>query len=584
MRISRLLTGKATGLIKLKSDIIDGKLDFYNLDFEFIRIDSSKLEMVERVILHDFKIKPFAEIKNQSVELTYEKVKYILELDHAVINNLEIVERVTTTNNEKYVKFAGDIFSEISYSKIEDKLQDRVSDEKEINITLDSTKEKVLTPKPTKSGSFSPAYDSDSNSNKAGGCFHNRNYSDLKSFYKVNSSYLRERQQIQKTKNKEYWSKQSRKRKEYFNSDFSPFRNLATSFLNSLSLLVSILVLILIALRTFEKPFSLSLFWEYISIVGIAGTILFGWFISPFKSTFRGRSLRWFSLLLTIVLIFTSDVFNFNNWDDYEYDRDREDDTEIIEDTPIEDESVDDSDENQPDDKPRSEKVIKRSLKWNDFSFNSFDEEFKTSVSDYQDGREYLNNLNIQYSGRDFWSRLYLNVYRHESKKNKYILQMYKNLKPIQENKTLSQKEKLEAIITSVQEIPYYLIHENSCSIDASRSSFSRDYHSKNQPCESSKKFGLALPSEFSANFKGDCDTRSLYLFMVLKMLGYDAAILISEAYAHAILGINIPGQGKYIRHRGKKYLTVETTAKGWKIGQLPPNVGDTRKWSVALN
>ena len=47
----------------------------FNLDFEFIKVDSSKLELVEQVVLHQFKIKPFSELRNQNVELTYEKVK-----------------------------------------------------------------------------------------------------------------------------------------------------------------------------------------------------------------------------------------------------------------------------------------------------------------------------------------------------------------------------------------------------------------------------------------------------------------------------------------------------------------------------
>ena len=58
MKISRLLTGKSTGLIKLKSDNVDGKVNFYNLDFEFIKVDPSKLEVVDKVVLHNFKIKP----------------------------------------------------------------------------------------------------------------------------------------------------------------------------------------------------------------------------------------------------------------------------------------------------------------------------------------------------------------------------------------------------------------------------------------------------------------------------------------------------------------------------------------------
>ena len=48
--------------------------------------------------------------------------------------------------------------------------------------------------------------------------------------------------------------------------------------------------------------------------------------------------------------------------------------------------------------------------------------------------------------------------------------------------KKLNKRQKLDAIITSVQEIPYYLVHENSCSVDANRSSFSYDYHRSGQP------------------------------------------------------------------------------------------------------
>ena len=227
--------------------------------------------------------------------------------------------------------------------------------------------------------------------------------------------------------------------------------------------------------------------------------------------------------------------------------------------------------------------VIKRSLSWNDFQNLNYNEDFKTSVKDYNDGKQYLSRLNIAYTGKDFWTRLYANVVRHESKKNKYIKKMYSELLP-QNNKSLSRREKLDAIITSVQEIPYYLVHEGSCSQSARQSSFSREYHLKGEPCLASKKYGLALPSEFSANFKGDCDTRSLFLYMFLKQIGYDVAILVSEAYGHAILGVNIPGSGKYVKYRGKRYLTLETTSKGWKIGQLPPNCNDTRKWRVALN
>ena len=145
-------------------------------------------------------------------------------------------------------------------------------------------------------------------------------------------------------------------------------------------------------------------------------------------------------------------------------------------------------------------------------------------MKDYNDGKQYLSRLNIAYTGKDFWTRLYANVVRHESKKNKYIKKMYSELLP-ENNKSLSRREKLDAIITSVQEIPYYLVLKEVVLKCKTKLIFKR-ISSKGEPCLASKKYGLALPSEFSANFKGDCDTRSLFLYMFLKQIGYDVAIL----------------------------------------------------------
>jgi len=581
MRISHLLHGKATGLIRLKGSLIDGKNDFYQLNFEHIKVNKSSIERVDDIFLDEFKIKPFAEIKNQKIQLNYINENYIIEIDRGIINNLKLLEKIVTTTNEKYCKFEGDFFSEISYVKIEEKIK---IEKKEIkpDIKLDQKSKPTIIQSQNKGGCFS----SNSNARKEGGCFGNdKNIRDLRSFYKVNSNYVKEQQEANSLKRKQYWSEKSKKRKEYLNSDFSPNRTLGNSFLNSLSLLIVILGFLITSFYAFKNSSSEDFYVAIAAIIGFLFLIPLGWFISPFRSKFSGRIMRWIATILALIVLFIGISYILPTNDDYEYDRDREDDTEIIEDNLIEDEDrKDKEDEAQEEENPKTEKVIKRTLKWKDFSSNSFNEEFKTSISDYNDGRKYLDQLNIQYSGINFWTKLYYNVVQHEASKNKYIRKMYKDLEPIVVNKKLNRRQKLDAIITSVQEIPYYLVHENSCSVDASRSSFSYDYHRSGQPCVSSKKYGLALPSEFSANFKGDCDTRSLFLYMFLKQLGYDTAILISEAYGHAILGVNIPGQGKYVKHKGKKYLTLETTSKGWKIGQLPPSCNDTRKWRVALN
>ena len=609
MNINNLIYGEAHGLIKLDSSSIDGKNDFYNLVFDHIKVENVKVERVDKINLKQFNLKPFANVFDQKVEFSYNEVQYNFTFDEIVLNNLEIEENITTISNEKYCKFKGNFYSNIQFIEIEKqqpKKEEVVLSKKNIvseSKTESEKVEKTILESDGNGGCFGRSNKSETKNldtqEKKAGCFSNsENYNDVKKFYKVNSDYLKTEKEKSSNLRKQYWANQKKVRQEVYNRNYSPFRNISSSFLNTLSLLVCFVGLIILTLLFLNSSNSNETTLASIGLIALSILLLLGWFLPAVSTTFRGRILRWIATIFSLFILFVTISSLLTNVDDYDYDRDREDDTEIIDDTLIpndDDEKVildpdksdtegnDNSDQNKEDKNPTTEKVIKRSLSWNDFQNLNYNEDFKTSVKDYNDGKQYLSRLNIAYTGKDFWTRLYANVVRHESKKNKYIKKMYSELLP-ENNKSLSRREKLDAIITSVQEIPYYLVHEGSCSQSARQSSFSREYHLKGEPCLASKKYGLALPSEFSANFKGDCDTRSLFLYMFLKQIGYDVAILVSEAYGHAILGVNIPGSGKYVKYRGKRYLTLETTSKGWKIGQLPPNCNDTRKWRVALN
>ena len=595
MNINNLIYGEAHGLIKLDSSSIDGKNDFYNLVFDHIKVENVKVERVDKINLKQFNLKPFANVFDQKVEFSYNEVQYNFTFDEIVLNNLEIEENITTISNEKYCKFKGNFYSNIQFIEIEKqqpKKEEVVLSKKNIvseSKTESEKVEKTILESDGNGGCFGRSNKSETKNldtqEKKAGCFSNsENYNDVKKFYKVNSDYLKTEKEKSSNLRKQYWANQKKVRQEVYNRNYSPFRNISSSFLNTLSLLVCFVGLIILTLLFLNSSNSNETTLASVGLIALSILLLLGWFLPAVSTTFRGRILRWIATIFSLFILFVTISSLLTNVDDYDYDRDREDDTEIIDDTLIpndDDEKVildpdesdtegnDNSDQNKEDKNPTTEKVIKRSLSWNDFQNLNYNEDFKTSVKDYNDGKQYLSRLNIAYTGKDFWTRLYANVVRHESKKNKYIKKMYSELLP-ENNKSLSRREKLDAIITSVQEIPYYLVHEGSCSQSARQSSFSREYHLKGEPCLASKKYGLALPSEFSANFKGDCDTRSLFLYMFLKQIGYDVAILVSEAYGHAILGVNIPGSGKYVKYRGKRYLTLETTSKGWKIGQLP--------------
>ncbi|HPA71173.1 MAG TPA: hypothetical protein PKY31_02825 [Spirochaetota bacterium] len=74
----------------------------------------------------------------------------------------------------------------------------------------------------------------------------------------------------------------------------------------------------------------------------------------------------------------------------------------------------------------------------------------------------------------------------------------------------------------------------------------------------------------------GDCDTKSLLMVLLLQTCGYDAVVLDSYRYHHAMAAVHFPGMdGVTVDHRGKSYLVIESTYPNWNIGQLPQQYTD---------
>lgn len=88
---------------------------------------------------------------------------------------------------------------------------------------------------------------------------------------------------------------------------------------------------------------------------------------------------------------------------------------------------------------------------------------------------------------------------------------------------------------------------------------------------------------EFLHTLKGDCDTRTVLLYGLLKGLGYSPKIANSEFYLHSMLLLDIPSRGEYLVENGKRYYFWETTAAGWQSGQLPPRFSQKKHWEIVL-
>lgn len=225
---------------------------------------------------------------------------------------------------------------------------------------------------------------------------------------------------------------------------------------------------------------------------------------------------------------------------------------------------------------------LSHNLNWDDNYKNHYSGEFRVR-KDYFDIVKIQRNL-IEPTGAGFTDQFHY-IYQQMIKQNKNYLDsvilVYAN---IGRKNHLDNKMFADMIVTSVQHIPYCLVHDlTHDAADNQYGGFITEYHRSGGPCLPEIKFGIQAPTEFMANLKGDCDTRSVFLYYILSKLGYSVVVLGSEHYSHAILGISGNYNGDCVKYNGLNYYVWETTASGYTPGIIASKVGNMRYWEVVL-
>lgn len=87
----------------------------------------------------------------------------------------------------------------------------------------------------------------------------------------------------------------------------------------------------------------------------------------------------------------------------------------------------------------------------------------------------------------------------------------------------------------------------------------------------------LSPPAALAAG-KGDCDSLGLTYVILLHHLGFDAILLVSSEYAHAVAGVNVPGSGWRYPFEGRSYLAAEMTAQV-DLGLIDSRQADPGGW-----
>ena len=220
-------------------------------------------------------------------------------------------------------------------------------------------------------------------------------------------------------------------------------------------------------------------------------------------------------------------------------------------------------------------------LKWKDLEDNRYvgkysiyKDELALSVTNIKK----LKTLNLS-----SFRSVYVKIYEEDKK---YFGSIYSMLDSIRLNKRQNKLQFANTIVSMVQSIDYVLILEEDCNDpEVLRNNQIRQMKLTGVPCEGYAPFGIKTPTQFLSNLKGDCDSRTLILYTILKHFNYDVAIINSDYYGHSMLGLNIQGaNGVFKAYYGRKYYFWETTSKGFGIGQLPKETGELNYWKIEIN
>jgi hypothetical protein len=228
---------------------------------------------------------------------------------------------------------------------------------------------------------------------------------------------------------------------------------------------------------------------------------------------------------------------------------------------------------------------ISHLVKWVSYDSTPFQVVLSARVADIQSSAQFHAAFQIS-SERSAWKEIFTGI---EQKDKDGLHEVHAAFDSIRQVNSLNEKQFAEMMVSAVQSIPYFLVTGSDCEAAAYSDPFVRDFlrTCKQDCCVGNAKFGIRTPLEFLADLKGDCDTRALFLYALLKHFGFDVALMTSEHYRHAAIAVHFkdesPVDGSIIQISGKNYYPWETTNKGFLPGVLPEQCNDLNYWNIVL-
>ncbi len=217
---------------------------------------------------------------------------------------------------------------------------------------------------------------------------------------------------------------------------------------------------------------------------------------------------------------------------------------------------------------------------WKDSYGQNFETDLIIRQADFKKLQYGNAHFAPQYRG-NFWGQLY--DYMDNTNVTSLDI-LLENFSKINSELNLDQMQFADMVVSCIQDIPYSYVLQESCEEAIINENSIRNLLNRCPDCcLGNILYGVQNPTSFIQNLKGDCDTRTVIIYSILKHFNYDVAILNSDFYLHSVIGLNLPSTGLNKLYNGKKYVVWETTSKNYPIGQLSSTMDEMQNWNVVI-
>lgn len=234
--------------------------------------------------------------------------------------------------------------------------------------------------------------------------------------------------------------------------------------------------------------------------------------------------------------------------------------------------------------KGKPDTLINHFIRWKGYDSVVYETTLSVTTTDLKESNERRNSFELG----GFYNSL-SPVYSYlENSDQSGLTRVYEAFDSIRSTNTLNGIAFAEMVVSCIQSVPYYLVVDQYCDPDYYNDDFISKFlqQCNSECCIGNMKFGVRSPIEFISDLKGDCDTRALIIYSILKRFNYNVALLTSQYYKHALVAVNFENEtvsGVAMSIDNKNYYLWETTNVGFRPGQVPAENRNISRWDIAL-